>query len=233
MAMHAAVGGCGGGQPSSGVPTSSSSLLPTTAASTTTTLPATTTSPRSAASLGAALLTAADVPGATPTPATPGDLDLSPCFPGNPLGARVDPSEVDGPDLELVQGRIQREYSSRARQSTPEQAAAFVATVGSPAGSACVLNALKASIGSDPPPPRIDAAGLAGVVTPVDIGEGAALVALNGSLTSDGAPTPAGFELLAFRKGPVVVVLLASAVQGPSLPGQAIGLALSIARRLT
>lgn len=178
-------------------------------------------------------MTPADVPASTPLPPTPGDVDLSSCLPGNPLGVRIDPNEVAGPDLEVVQGTVTREYSSAARQATPEQASAFVANLATAAGSACAVNVLKASVSSDPPPPKVDPAGLTGAVTPLAIGDGAALLALTGNLTVDVTPTPTGVELLAFRKGSVVVIVSAVAMQGPTIAGQTVELALKVAGRLS
>ena len=109
---------------------------------TTTTTVAATTTNRSAASTKAALQ-ASDVPGSTESPAAEGDTDVSACFPGNPFGAKVDPNEVDSPDLEITQGAVQRTYSSSARVGTPDQARAFVTTLASSEGSACVLKAFK------------------------------------------------------------------------------------------
>src|SRR5215207_511132 len=89
--------GCGGDDSPSSDGATTTGGPSTTVAATTTTVAATTTT-RSAEALKAALLQAADVPGTTATPASADEADLSQCAPGNPLAAKTNPTEVDGPE---------------------------------------------------------------------------------------------------------------------------------------
>ncbi len=197
-----------------------------------TTLPATTSTTRSADALRAALLSPADVPGAKASTPSPDDLDLSACFPGNPLGAKTDPGEIDSPDLELTQGAVERSYSSSARQATQEQAAAFVATFLSPAGSECVLNAIKVEIAGGRTDSQIDLSGLKGSASKAAVGDAGGTLAVRGLLRSGARSAGAEADLLVFHKGPVVVLLLAGAINGPVVPNQAVELGQKIAGRL-
>jgi len=184
-------------------------------------------------SLATKLLSPADVPGSTPSPASSGSADLSACFPGNPLGAKADPSQVTGPDLSVTDASaVEHQYGSSARQATPEQVTAFLSAFASPAGSACALNAYKAAITDNPKPPKFDASGLTGPVTVVAVGDGGVVLALSGDLVTDGNTVPALFDLLLFRKGSLLVSLSASTLGGPAVPGQAVELGSKIAARL-
>jgi len=223
FAALVALAGCSSG---------TSSTTSTTAASTTA-LPATTSTTKSAAAITAALLVAADVPGATSSPPSPDSSDVSACFPGNPLGSKTDPNEVKGPDLQLTEGGMQRNYGSSARQATPKEAADFIATFASPSGSACALNAFKTSITNDPKPPKVDASGLAGTVTTAAVGDGGAVLTLTGNLMSEGNMIPAAVDLLFFHKGSVVVAVSTATFGGPNLPGQAVELANKVNGRLS
>ena len=226
--------GCGGNDsPSSSVTTvtTAGATTTTTVAATTTTTVAATTTTRSAASIKAALLQASDVPGSTESPAAEGDTDLSACFPGNPFGAKVDPSEVDSPDLEITQGAVQRTYSSSARVGTPDQAKAFVTTFASPEGFTCVLNAFKADLAA--PPDAIDASRVTGKPSTVSVGDGGTLLPLTGPITAGGRSSTLSVDLLVFSKGPVVVFMTAGAFGGPVVAGQSLELAKKIDSRLT
>jgi len=190
-------------------------------------------STKSADAIKAALLTPADVPGSTvSTSASSDDADFSACFPGNPLGGKAFPNEVEVPELELSDGAVQRQYSSGARQATEAQAREFVTTFGSESGSQCVLNAFKSFISNDPSPPQLDPSGLTAKVSDVPVADDGALLNISGNLTSGAQATPIAVDLLAFRKGGIVVLMSAGAVQGPLVPGQAVQLAQKIAGRL-
>lgn len=199
----------------------------------------TTTVAKSPAALKAALLTPADVRGskvAAPTPGDDQDDDLSACFPGNPLGVKTDPNEVASPSLELTQSRIERTYDSAARQGTPEQAAMFVATVLSPAGSPCLLNSFKTAITdggrADPNPVTIDASGLTATSTDVAVADGGAVLTTKGVLKVAGKRIPLTGETLFFRKGGVLVLVDVGAIGGSTAPGEAVELARKVAGRL-
>lgn len=226
----ALLAGCGGGDTSSPTPTTAAGSGTTSSVAATTTVAATSTT-RSADSLKAALLQPADVPGATAAAATDGDADLSACFPGNPLGAKTDPGEVDSPDLSLTQGSLERTYSSSARVATPEQAKSFVATFGSATGSSCVLEAFKATLAAPPNP--VDASGLTGKASSAAVADGGSMLAVSGTITAQGNPAPIAVELVVFQKGSVVVLLSAGAFGGALQPGQALELARTVAGRLS
>lgn len=185
----------------------------------------------SSAVLKAALLMPADVPGSTVSTTPPDDLDVSACFPGNPLGAKGDPAQVASPDLELTKGKTDLTYSSSARSATVEQATSFVTTFRSPAGSACVLSVVKSVI-NDPNPPKVDASGLTGTPSDAAVADGGALLAVRGNIKGRAGGFPVDAEMVAFRKGSVVVLLSAGALGGPKVPGQALALAQKIAGRL-
>jgi len=211
------------------------STSPDTTKAPASTLPPTTTTTISPAVLKAALLTPADVPGSkvSTSPPSTDNTDLSACFPGNPLGAKNDPSEVNGPDLELTQRLVGRGYSSNAQTATPEQGAAFVTTLATPEGAACVLAAMKKEIADDPSPPRADPSGLTATSKAVAIADGGAVLTLKGNIAYDNKKVVAvEVELIAFRKGGVVVFMDADAFMGPVVPGQGVALAQKIASRL-
>lgn len=214
----AVLAGCGGDD---GPKVSATSVVPTTATT------------RPAAALRAALLTAADVPGSKEDkePTKPEDqLDLAACFPGNPLGAKNDPNEVTSPDFDLTQRSVERTYSTSARQATPQQAAAFVATLLTPAGTDCVLNAIKAEINEEPPP--ADLSGLKATSTIAAIADGGATVAVRGVLKGEGRSVRIEADMVAFSKGGVLVLLTASAAGGGVIPNQGVELAQKVAARL-
>jgi hypothetical protein len=212
LAAAALLAGCGSDDESSS---------PTTAATT-----------KSPEALKAALLSPADVPGSTVSTSPGTDADLSACFPGNPLGGKDFPGEVEGPDLELTEGDVQRQYGSSLRQATEDQAKEFVSTFSSEKGSQCVLNSFKTAISSDPSPPKLDPSGLTGKVADASVADDGAVLTVSGNLTAGGQSVPIGVELLAFRKGSTVVLMSAGAVQGPAKRGQAVELAQKVAGRL-
>jgi hypothetical protein len=180
-----------------------------------------------------ALLTAADVPGSTVSTSPSTDSDFSACFPGNPLGVKTDPNEVKGPNLELVDGNVQRQYGSSARAATPEQGTSFVTTFATQAGSACVLQAFKSSISGDPSTSKLDASALTGTGKAAEVADGGAVLTVAGNLVGPDGPIPVSIDLLAFRKGSTVILLSVGAVQGPPVPNQSIDLAQKIAGRLS
>ncbi len=137
-----------------------------------------------------------------------------------------------GPSVQLTEGGAQRQFGSRARQGTPEQAKAFVATAASPAGSACMLTALRVTLSSDPNPPRIDASGLAGTGRTAAVADGGAVLAFAGTLTRGDDMVQVGVDTVVFSKGPVVVYLSATTLEGPGVSAQALELARKIAARL-
>ena len=221
----ALLAGCGGDDTSSTTPTSggagvttSSSVAPTTA---------TTSSPEA---LMTSLLQPDDVPGATATKPEQQDADLSACFPGNPIGAKTDPSEVDSPEFNLIEGEVRRNYSSTTRVATPEQVKAFVTTFGSASGSGCVLTAIKAVLGAPPNP--VDVSGLTGSASPAAVADGGAQLAITGDVVAGGKTIPLTVDVLVFQKGSAVVFLYVAALGGPPLPGQTLELARKIAGRL-
>jgi hypothetical protein len=227
----ALLAGCGGDKTST--VTAPTATTASGSGTTTSTAPATTATTRGAAALKAALLTAADVPGSTVSTSTSTDSDFSGCFPGNPLGVKTDPNEVKGPDLELVDGTVQRQYGSSARGATTEQATAFVTTFATQAGSACVLQAFKSSITSDPTTSTLDPSGLTGSGKNAAVADGGAVLTVAGNLVGPDGPVPVSIDLLAFRKGSTVILLSVGAVQGPPVPNQSIELAQKIAGRLS
>jgi len=218
MATIAILGGCGG----------DNSKPPSVS---TTTVAATPATPKPTQGIRPALLSAPDIPGTTPTMSGK-TTDVSACFPGNPLGARFDPDEVVGPDLGIAQGRVQRTYSSSARLGGPRQAAAYIDTVVSAAGTACLTNLIKAAIGDQAGPPKADAAGLSGTAKPAAVADGGVVLAIRGSLKVGGAAVPLAFDLLAFHKGGLLVLVSASALRGANVPGQAVALGNKVAGRL-
>lgn len=197
---------------------------------TTTSSPAPPLTAKAPASLLAALLTAADVPAAKPAAAAR-KTDFSACFPGNPLGLQNNPNEVVGPHLALVQGKVERTYGSSATQVGPRQAAAYVATFASPEGSACMVKAIKAALGSGPGE-TTDASGLTGSVKTASIAEGGAVLTVKGNLKVDGATVPLTFDLVTFHAGPLMVLVSTSSLRGPAVSGQAVELGKRIAGRL-
>jgi hypothetical protein len=221
--------GCGGDDDS---PTASGTTVAgagTTTAAPTTTVPATTTTV-SAAALKAALLQPTDIPGATGSAPTPDDADLSACFPGNPIGAKTVPSEVDSQDYEITVAGVSRNYSSSARVGTPEQAKSFATTFGTAAGSACALNAFKAQIAAPPNP--ADASGLTGKASTVPVGDAGSVMNVTGTIAAGGETTPLTIELYAIAKGSVVVFLTFGAIGGSLPPGEGLELAKKIVGRL-
>jgi hypothetical protein len=190
------------------------------------------TSAKSPEELKAALLTPADIPGSSVSTSPSTDADFATCFPGNPLGGKDFPGEVDGPDLELTEGQVQRQYSSGLRQATKDQAESFVTTFASEQGSQCVLNSFKSFISSDPSPPKLDPTRLTGKVADASVADDAAVLTISGNLTAGTQSIPIAIELLAFRKGSSVVLMSAGAVQGPAKPGEAVELAKKVAGRL-
>lgn len=222
--------GCGGDDspPSDGTPTSAA---PTTTVAATTTSVAATTTTRSAEALKAALLQAADVPGTTATPASSDEADLSQCVPGNPLAAKTNPTEVDGPELEATSGSTQFSYGSSARVGTPEQAKAFVAAFASPTGSTCALDAFKVRLAAPPNP--VDPAGLTVKPSTVAVGDGGSLMTVTGNLKAQGQEVPLSLELYLFSKGGVVVFMTAGAINGTLPAGQGLELAKKVAGRLS
>lgn len=201
----------------------------------TTAIAVTTSTTASPERLRAALLVAGDVPGSKPTPdsADPADVvDLSACFPGNPMGARSVPNEVQTPDLALIEGRVERNYTSAAWQGPPDQARAYVETFSSSAGSICVLNEFKSFLTAGSAGAEADSFGLSGTVTNVAIGDRGALLPISGGFRNGKTSVQLGFDLLVFQKGPVLVFLIAGSFQGPTTPGQAVELARKIFGRL-
>ncbi len=231
LAAALLLGACGGGDPASS-PSTTTGGAGTTAsgAAPTTTVAATTSTTRSPESLKAALLQPGDLPGATSSPAEPSDSDLSACFPGNPLGSKSDPGEVDSPDFELTRGTVSRNYASAARVATSEQASAFVSTFASATGSACVVKQVKAFL-AEPPDP-IDASGLSGQATTVSVADLGANLRISGSVGPGGQSGRLVLEVIAFHKGPVVVLLFVGAFGGDVIGGQGVELARKIAGRL-
>jgi len=202
--------------------------------SSTTTTSASTPGTRTVEALTAALLSPADVPGSTPSPASASSADISACFPGNPIAVKPNPTEVNAPELSLTDASgVERQFKSSARQATPEQAAAFVRTFASPTGSACALEAFKSAITNSPDPPKVDASGLTGAVTTATVADGGALLALSGNLSSETSTVPAEIDLLVFQKGGIVVSISAAALNGSRVPGQALELARKVAGRLS
>jgi hypothetical protein len=206
-----------------------------TPSTTGTTVPPSTTTTKSVASLKTALLTPADVPGSTGSDPTPGnDTDLSACFPGNPIGVKTDPNEVSGPDLALSEpSGAQHQFSSSARQASPQQATDYVNTFASPSGSACALNGFKAGLSNDPKGPKLDASGLSGTATTAAVGDGGTVLALTGNVIVDGNTVPAAIDIVVFHKASVVVLILAGTFAGPPTPGLGVELANKVAGRLT
>jgi len=207
--------GCGGGGGSSSDPT--------------TVVTQATTAPVNPAIQGA-LLGVADVPGTAPAPAGR-RLEVSACFPGNPAGALRNQNQVPGPTIGILQGRVQRSYTSRAVEAGPKQTAAYVATFASPAGAACVTGVIKAAISAQLGP-KVDSTGLTSTVKTVPIADAGAVLSVKGSLKVNGQSVPAGSDLVVFSKGQVAVMVLASAVGGGTVPGQAVDLTRRIAGRL-
>lgn len=227
----ALLGGCASDKTS----TVTAPTVTTTAGSgtTTSTAPATTATTKGAAAVKEALLTPADIPGSTVSTSPSSDSDFSGCFPGNPLGVKTDPNEVKGPDLELVDGTVQRQYGSSARAATTEQATAFVTTFGTQAGSACVLQAFKSSLANDPSTASLNPSGLMGSVKTAAVADGGAVLTVAGSLVGPDGPVPVSIDLLAFRKGSTVILLSAGAVLGAAVPNQSVELAQKVAGRLS
>lgn len=222
LAALALLAGCrGDGTPSSGATTTSRGATTTTVA--------VRSPPLSPEALKATLLQPTDVPGTTATAPEQQDADLSACFPGNPLGAKTDPTEADGPELNRIEGDVRRNYSSTTRVAAPDQVKAFVTTFGSASGAACVVNAIKAVLGAPPNP--VDVSGLTGQVAPAAVGDGGAQLAITGNVVAQGKTIPLTFDVLVFSKGSSVVFLYVGALGGPPLPGQTLELAGKIAGR--
>jgi len=180
--------------------------------------------------LKVALLGAADLPGAVVGPAGR-KVDLTACFPGNPAGAAENQNQAIGPAVGIVQGRVQRTYTSRAVEVGPKQAAAFVATFASAAGSACVTTVIKTAI-SGPLSPKVDSSGLSGTVKPAPIADAGAVLTVKGNLKVNGTSVPVASDVAVFHKGQVVVMVTANAAGGATVANQAVDLARKIAGRL-
>lgn len=217
LSAIAGLAGCGGGGSSSDSTTVASG-------------PATTSPVKAAEAFRGALLDVTDVPGATPAPPAR-STDFAACFPGNPVGAMNNPNVVVGRSLGIVQGRVQRSYGSSVIVAGPKQAAAYVATFASAAGSACLVNAIKKAVSAQSAT-KADPSALTGTVKAAAVGDAGAVLAVKGNLKVNGSASPAAFDLLAFHKGPVVVVLFAVASGGAAVPGQIVGLAQKVAGRL-
>lgn len=179
----------------------------------------------------AALLRLEDVPGSVPSPLTPGELDLSACFPDNPLGARAEPNQVTGLSLQRNDGTVVRQYRAWARQGPAEQAEALVATLASPSGSICVVDTYKRVLGQGVA--KVDTSGVTGTGKAAAVGDGGAVVGLGGQLTGDAPPVQIGLDLVVFHKGTVVVFLVAAALRGATVPGEALEVARKIDGRLS
>ncbi len=228
------LGACGGDDsPSSPSTTAGGRGTTTSSAAATTTSTGTAATSKSGEALRAALLTVADVPGATVATSSPNDFDLSTCVSGNTFAAKSDPSEVKSPGLELTEGAVNRQFGSKARQGTPEQAKAFVTAFASPSVSACVLDAFKAFVGQDPTPPKVDASGLTGTATAAAVADGGGVLSIKGDLKVGTDVASVDSDLLVFQKGSVVVFVSVSAVGGPKAPGKSLELARKIAGRLS
>jgi hypothetical protein len=156
------------------------------------------------------------------------DTDLSPCFPGNPLGVKTDPAEVKGREISLTEGKVDISISSSARQAKAEDAAAFVTTLATPTGAACVKSQLEADITRGGTTAKITLTSSA-----IAIGGGGALLRLAGTFVEQGKTYATASDLVVFRKGGVVVFLVSSSSGGP-LPATRRGepLARKIAARL-
>lgn len=211
----ALLGGCGG-EPEPPPPQAATVTTPPTV--------------RALAAVKAALLSPADIPGSKPV-ANAGKTDVSTCFPDNPLGMPSNPFEVVGPDLSLVQGKVERTYGSSATQAGPKQAAAYVATFASPTGSACLINVIKTAIAGRQGS-KTDASALTGTVKPAAVGEAGALLSVRGNLKVSGASVPLAFDLLTFHVGSLMVLVSASALRGPAVANQAVDLGKKVASRL-
>jgi len=192
--------------------------------------PATTSPVAVNPALKGSLLGVADVPGTAVSPAAP-RLDLGTCFPGNPAGIAANPNQVPGPTVGIVQGRVQRSYSSRAVEVGPKQAAAYVTTFASAAGSTCVTTVIKTAISAQLGP-KVDSSGLTGTAKAVAIADAGAVLSVKGNLKVNGTSVPAGSELVVFHKGQVVVTISARAVGGGTVANQAVDLARKVAARL-
>jgi hypothetical protein len=172
----------------------------------------------------------ADIPGSARAPAAK-ETEIGACFPGNPVAAKGNPNQAVGPALAVASGKVQRTYSSSATDAGPKQAAAYVATFASPAGSACLVSAIKTAIGARAGA-KADAAGLTGGVKALAVADGGAILSVKGTLKVNGSSVPAAVDLVAFHKGQVVVLLSAGALGGGAVPGQAADLARRLAGRL-
>jgi len=177
------------------------------------------------------LLTPADVPGSEIAVSAEQDFDFSTCFPGNRFATRTDQSELKYPGLQLTDGTVVRQYGSRHRRGTPEQAKAFVTGVASPAGSACMVDAFKRAVDAKPTTPKFDAAALTGGGASVAVADGGGLLSISGQLKVGEGAIFTEADLLVFSKGGAVVYVSASGLGGPKVPGQAAELAQKIAYR--
>ena len=200
---------------------------PTTSTSAPATTKMTASTTKFTEALKAALLTPADVPGATVVASPSEDFDLSACAPDNPFAARTDPTEVKNTGLELKDGAVNRQYSSKAREGTPEQAKALVAAF----SATCVVDSFKKLL-SLTPPPSFDTSGLTGTAATAAVADGGGVVSIAGPLKKGRDEVSIVVDLLVFQKGSFVVFVSASAVDGPMVPGQSLELARKIESRL-
>lgn len=195
--------------------------------------PSTTTTTIPAAALKAALLTQADLPGTTidTEPSSGGQPDFAACFPDHPIAVEGHPSQVDGPDLEVVGKKVDRGYSSSVKQASPAEARAYVAALAAPGAATCMTDAIKTFF-KDTPEADTDAAGLTGTTAVQAVGDGGAVYSIRGRLTSGGTKLRLESDTVVFYKGGLLVTVDAGAIGGAITPGQAGALAQRIAGRL-
>lgn len=225
LSVFVVLGGCSGDDPPPPGAATTGPPAPGSGAATTTAAPGASTT-LSMDALKAALLTPADVPGSTPLASAPLDIDLSTCFPDNPLGARTDPAEIKAPGLQLGEGANLRRYAVRVRRATVEQARSLVASWATPAASSCVTDAYKVGLNTAASG-KADVSGLTGTGSTAPVGDGGALISIVGVVP----PVQLGIDLLAFQKGSAVVFL--SVLGGSSDPALAIDLARKVDGRLS
>jgi hypothetical protein len=177
----------------------------------------------------AALLRTTDVPGSAVAASTSRQqFDFASCLPNAQSYADL----TAGPDLDLTSGRVRRQYSSSASRAAPDQAAALVTTFGSPGGSACVVTAIKSVLSHDPSAANVDPSGLTGRGSAAAVADSGVVLTISGSLRASGKAVPTEIELLAFHKGPLIVLLFATTFYGSAVPGQVVNLGRTIAGRL-
>ena len=137
-------------------------------------------------------------------------------------------NEVEGADLELMMGQTRHMYGSTAMLGSVEEMRASVAAFGDQAAATCLRDMFRSGLESA----GLRVLGMTAEATSIEIADGAGLVSVKGSLLVGPREALVGAELLAFRRGTVLVIVSAISFDGDSVGGVAESLARKIEARL-